>query len=196
MDYLQHLTERYPTLLPCSNDILAVYNILESCFSAGNKLLLCGNGGSASDASHITGELMKSFVKKRIPPNGYLEGLMGALPAINLCEMLSLNTAILNDNVQGAELVYAQGVYALGKKDDVLFAISTSGNSPNVCNAAITAKKKGVKTVALTGSTGGKLATLCDAAIIVPETETYKVQELHLPVYHALCLQLEEFFFE
>ena len=208
MDYLQQLTERYPQLKSITGDIENAFGIIADSFSAGGKLLIAGNGGSASDSEHIVGELMKSFVKKRKLPDsfiaeiqkynpeiaGYLvPRLQPGLPVIALSGHASLNTAIIND-VDG-NITFAQQVYGYGKKDDVFWGISTSGNSKNVLYAAATAKARQLKVVALTGGSGGELKNIADVSIIVPETETYKIQELHLPVYHCLCLMLEDRFF-
>lgn len=204
---LEELTDRYPALSVCENDIKRLAEALVLCYKNGGKLLICGNGGSAADAQHIAGELMKGFCKNR-PLNGdeqaelekygedgavLAEKLQSALPAISLYNETALITAYSND--VDPSLIYAQQVYALGKPGDVLLCISTSGNSENVCYAVLAAKAKGMTVAALTGKFGGKLKNICDICIAVPETETYKVQELHLPVYHAVCLCLEEEFF-
>lgn len=206
--HIDILVERYPQLTVCKGDIIRAYEILESAYSNGNKLLVCGNGGSASDSEHIVGELMKEFkLKRKIyvsqadalkqidPEMGTVlaENLQGALPAICLTGHSSLTTAFMND--ANADLVFAQQVNGYGKEGDVFLGISTSGNSKNVCYAAITAKSKNLKTIALTGQKESKLSALCDCCIRVPETETYKIQEMHLPIYHCLCLMLEEKFF-
>ncbi|MCL1927438.1 MAG: SIS domain-containing protein [Treponema sp.] len=208
MDHLQQLIERYPRLSAIQDDIRKAYSLLEETFTARGKLLVAGNGGSSADAGHITGELMKGFVKKRPLPSsfisklneidpshaGYLGGaIQQGLPVIALPEQTALMTACLND-IDG-DIIYAQQVYGYGSPGDVFLGISTSGNSKNIILAAITAKAKNLKTIALSGASGGALAKYADAAIIVPEKETYKIQELHLPVYHALCLMLEEHFF-
>ena len=197
---LDELIKRYPILERVREDIGAVYGILERCYE---------NGGSAADAEHIVGELMKGFVKRRPvteemkealekadPVRGkeLSEKLQGGLPAIALVDHAALSTAFAND-VDGM-LSYAQQVNGYGKPGDVFLGISTSGNAENVMYAAVTAKAKGMKVVGLTGKDGGKLAGIADAAVIVPEMETYKIQELHLPVYHALCLMLEHRFYE
>jgi len=176
--------------------------------SSGRKLLVSGNGGSASDSEHIVGELMKEFkLKRRVfsdqaaalkeidPELGQTlaEGLQGALPAISLTGHSSLITAFMNDAMP--ELVFAQQVNGYGKAGDVYLGISTSGNSKNVLYAAVNAKAKGLKVIGLTGSMENKLMKFADVCIRVPETETYKIQELHLPVYHCLCMMLEERFF-
>lgn len=159
-----------------------------------NKIMTCGNGGSFSDAAHIVGELMKSFklkrpVKDRVFDGDYAEKLEEAIPAVCLGETSALSTAIINDI--GGEWAYAQQVYGLGCKGDILIAISTSGNAANVVRAASVAVKKGVFVIGLTGWSGGKLKEYCDLCFNVPETETYKVQELHLPLYHMLCAAAE-----
>lgn len=207
-DILNNLIDRYPVLEASKEEIYQAYKILEECYLNGNKLLVAGNGGSAADAEHIVGELMKSFVKKRPLDEGFkkrmidLDEEMGSvlaqklentLPAISLNMNIGLNTAFLND-VDGL-LILAQQVQGYGRPGDVFLGISTSGNSVNVNYAAIAAKAKGLKAIALTGKDGGKLKDKVDVAIIVKEMETYKIQELHLPVYHALCLMLEERFF-
>ena len=206
---LDELIKRYPILERVREDIEAVYGILERCYENGGKLLIAGNGGSAADAEHIVGELMKGFVKRRPvteemkealekadPVRGkeLSEKLQGGLPAIALVDHAALSTAFAND-VDGM-LSYAQQVNGYGKPGDVFLGISTSGNAENVMYAAVTAKAKGMKVVGLTGKDGGKLAGIADAAVIVPEMETYKIQELHLTVYHALCLMLEHRFYE
>lgn len=207
-EHLNHLIDRYPKLMECREDMLAAYELLEMAYSNGRKLLVCGNGGSASDSEHIVGELMKEFKLKRkvysdqavalteIDPDlGQVlaDNLQGALPAISLTGHSSLQTAFMNDAVP--ELVFAQQVNGYGKPGDVFLGISTSGNSKNVLYAAVNAKAKGLKVIGLTGSKDNKLMKYADVCIRVPETETYKIQELHLPVYHCLCLMLEDYFF-
>ena len=207
--HIETLIERYPTLAVCKDDIQTVYTILCEAYTKGRKLLVCGNGGSASDCEHIVGELMKEFKLKR---EVYKEQaatmkqidetlgsvlanhLQGALPAITLTSHSSLTTAFMNDSQP--ELVFAQQVNGYGKAGDVLLGISTSGNSKNVLYAAVTAKAKGLKVIGLTGQQESRLKSLADVCIQVPETETYKIQELHLPVYHCLCMMLEEHFFK
>ena len=206
---LDVLFERYPTLEPCRADILAAAETICACYHARGKLLLCGNGGSAADAEHIVGELMKGFLKKRPLPQetrekmkaafpqdaDYLyENLQGALPAVSLVNSVALGTAFAND--QAADLVFAQQVLGLGHEGDVLVAISTSGNSKNVLYAVKTARVQGLKTIALTGRSGGKLKPVADVTIAVPSDETYCIQEYHLPVYHALCIAAETEFFD
>ena len=206
--YLEELISRYPVLEPIKVSVMEAYEILKECFETGHKLLLAGNGGSAADSEHIVGELMKGFVKRRQVPEdmaGKMERidekagkelalkLQGGLPAIALSGHPALSTAFLND-VEG-EMIYAQQVYGYGQEGDVLLGISTSGNAANLHYAAVTAKAKGMKVIGLTGRDGGKMAGYSDAAVIVPEQETFKIQELHLPIYHALCLMLEEHFF-
>jgi D-sedoheptulose 7-phosphate isomerase len=206
--HIDHLIDRYPKLIVCRKDIELAYSILENAYSVGRKLLVSGNGGSASDSEHIVGELMKEFKLKRkvyaeqaemmkqiSPELGEMlaEHLQGALPAISLTGHSSLTTAFMNDAVP--ELVFAQQVNGYGKPGDVYLGISTSGNSKNVLYAAVAAKSKGLKVIGLTGEKENRLMEFADVCIRVPETETYKIQELHLPVYHCLCLMLEERFF-
>ncbi|MBO4406586.1 MAG: SIS domain-containing protein [Clostridia bacterium] len=208
MDRIGELTKRYPALAVCRPEIAAAVETLAACYRRGGKLLICGNGGSAADANHITGELMKGFLKKRplsdekktamrarSPeiPEEILESLQEGLPAIPLAEGSALLSAFSND--VDPRLAYAQGVNALGREGDVLLAISTSGNAQNCVAAALTAKALGLTVLALTGEGGGKLREIADLAIRVPANETFKVQELHLPVYHALCAEVEERFF-
>lgn len=209
MDYIKELTERYPALSVCEKDIRAAADAIIDSYKAGGKLIVAGNGGSAADSDHITGELLKSFVKKRKPEPKFLEALsaidaetgaylgdklQGSLPAVALTNNSALMTASLND-VDG-NVLFAQQVMGLGKKEDVFLGISTSGNSKDVIYALAVAKALGVKTVALTGKTGGKCKALADISIVVPQNETFKIQELHLPVYHALCLTVEEYFWK
>ena len=207
-EQLNLLIERYPKLAVCKEDIKKAYELLETAYTSGRKLLVCGNGGSASDSEHIVGELMKEFKLKRKvysdqatalkaidPELGQVlaDNLQGALPAICLTGHSSLTTAFMND--ANADLVFAQQVNGYGKAGDVFLGISTSGNSKNVLYAAVNAKAKGLKVVGLTGAKENKLMKYADVCIRVPETETYKIQEYHLPVYHCLCLMLEEKFF-
>lgn len=206
---LNELVMRYPVLGIVRDDVNKAYSLLEACYENGGKLLIAGNGGSAADAEHIVGELMKGFVKRRPLPtklkralidtdpirgSELSEKLQQGLPAIALTNHAALSSAFAND-VDGM-LSYAQQVNGYGKEGDVFLGISTSGNSENVMYAAVTAKAKGMKVIGLTGRDGGKLAKLADVAIVVPEQETYKIQELHLPIYHALCLMLEDHFYE
>lgn len=179
------------------NAALAAKKII-ACFQAGGKLLLCGNGGSAADCAHITGELCKGFLKRRpLPLNirnalgeAWADALQGGLPALDLTANSALITAIVNDI--GGESIFAQQVAAYGRRGDVLLGISTSGNAENVCRALKTARALGVFTIALTGAGGGKMGKICDLLIEAPEEETYRVQEKHLPLYHQLCIQIEE----
>ena len=208
LKHVDNLIDRYPKLIVCKDSIINAYKIMEESYSCEGKLLVCGNGGSASDSEHIVGELMKEFKLKRKvyseqatalkaidPELGQVlaENLQGALPAISLTGHSSLQTAFMNDAVP--ELVFAQQVNGYGKAGDVFLGISTSGNSKNVLYAAVNAKAKGLKVIGLTGAKESKLMAYADVCIRVPETETYKIQELHLPVYHCLCLMLEEKFF-
>lgn len=206
---INDLIGRYPVLNECREDIEKAKDAIIGCYEKGGKLLLCGNGGSAADCDHIVGELMKGFMlgralsdekksemKKNCPlvDDQLLSKLQGALPAVSLPSVTALNSAFCND--VDAELVYAQPLMSLAKENDILVAISTSGNSKNVFAAAKVAKALGIKVIALTGKGGGKLASVADILLSVPETETYKVQELHLPLYHCLCAMVEKYFFE
>lgn len=206
--HISALEERYPQLSVCNDAIKGAYEIMEQAYANGRKLLVCGNGGSASDSEHIVGELMKEFkLKRKVYQNQaeamkridselgsvLAEHLQGALPAITLTGHSSLTTAFMNDSLP--ELIFAQQVNGYGKAGDVFLGISTSGNSRNVLFAAVAAKAKGLKVIGLTGAKDCRLAHLADLCIQVPETETYKIQELHLPVYHCLCMMLEEHFF-
>ena len=208
-EILARLKAEHPALCKLIPQVEEAFALLKSAYDAGGKVMICGNGGSAADSEHIVGELMKGFVKRRPvteemkealekadPVRGkeLSEKLQGGLPAIALVDHAALSTAFAND-VDGM-LSYAQQVNGYGKPGDVFLGISTSGNAENVMYAAVTAKAKGMKVVGLTGKDGGKLAGIADAAVIVPEMETYKIQELHLPVYHALCLMLEHRFYE
>lgn len=192
------LLTRYPQLKTCEKDIEMALSLMIDTYKKGGKILICGNGGSAADADHIVGELMKGFLKarkvtdERIPLE-LREKLQGALPAISLCAHNSLMTATINDN--DADMIFAQQVYGYANGNDLLIAISTSGNSKNVVNAVKVAKALNVKVVALTGETGGMLKDLADVTIRVPATETYEIQEYHLPIYHYLCAKVEEEFF-
>lgn len=207
--FIRELIERYPVLKDCEKEIREAGEALIASYEKGGKLLACGNGGSCADSDHICGELLKSFVKKRNPEKEFLaelskidsdtgdylsDKLQGSLPAISLCNQGALMTASLND-VDG-NVMFAQQVMGFGKKEDVFLGISTSGNSKDVVYAAVVAKAKGLKTIGLLGKDGGKLKNLCDISIVVPEKETFKIQELHLPVYHALCLMVEEHFWK
>ena len=201
METIEELFVRYPQLKGCEGEVAKAFDLLLACYRNGGKVLTSGNGGSAADAEHIVGELLKKFKKHRnitedvaekLPPE-LAAKLEGALPAVSLVSMSGILTAFANDVAW--ETAFAQQVYGLGTPGDVLIALSTSGNSANCVNAALVAKAKGMKVVALTGSGGGKLGNLADAAIKVPEVETYKIQELHLPVYHALCAELEKLCF-
>jgi len=206
--HIEGLLARYPQLECCCADIACAYQLLEDAYSQGGKLLIAGNGGSAADAEHIVGELMKSFVRKRSLPEGYpealvkadpemgrklVEHLQGTLPAIALDGHVALSTAYQNDCEP--LLCFAQQVNGYGREGDVFLGISTSGNSANVLYAAVAARARGMKVIGLTGEGESRLSKFADVCVRVPETETYKVQELHLPVYHALCMMLEEKFF-
>ncbi|MCB9059808.1 MAG: SIS domain-containing protein [Calditrichae bacterium] len=205
---LNRVIERHPLLITSADDIKTAYEFLVKCYESGNKLLVCGNGGSAADSEHIVGELMKSFAHTRVLSENlkknlkavsadkgtYLaEKLQPALTAISLTGHTALNTAFSND--VDPHLVFAQQVVGYGREGDVLLGISTSGNAENVLNAMITAKAKGLKTIGLSGKSGGKLKQYCDVCIRVEGANTAEIQELHLPVYHTLCQMLELKFF-
>jgi len=203
---ISELISRYPKLSILDKQLKQSVEQLIRCYSAGNKIMVCGNGGSAADALHIVGELMKAFVCKRklseewqkmfskLPDGKYIsQNLQMAFPAISLVNEAGLLTAYAND--VAPDMNFAQQVFGQGNAGDILIAISTSGNSENVLYAAEVAKAKSIQVIALTGQSGGKLREYADLLINVPETETFKVQELHLPVYHALCLAVEAEFY-
>lgn len=205
---LAELLERYPVLRDCSEDIVKAYEILFECFKGDGFLFTCGNGGSAADADHIVGELLKGFVLKRplseedknkLNSFGEPEGaelaqkLQMGFRAMSLMSQTAIFTAAGND--LGGDMGPAQQLNALGRKGDVLFGISTSGNAKNIALACQVAKLRGMKIIGLTGYKGGRLASLADVCIKVPAGETFVVQELHLPVYHALCIMIEKSFF-
>ena len=201
MDKIESLLLRYKSLACCEDSIRAAGDIMLSAFRGGGKVLVCGNGGSAADAEHICGELLKKFMRHRAVPSEVAEKLRpelvakleGSLPAISLVSMSGIMTAFAND--VSWETAFAQQVLGLAKPGDVLIALSTSGNSANCAAAAEVMKAVGGKTIAFTGANESRLSRICDVTIRVPETETYKVQELHLPVYHALCAAIEEALF-
>jgi phosphoheptose isomerase len=203
------LFRNFPDLTVCSDIVLKSYSLILDTYKRDGKLLVCGNGGSAADAEHIVGELMKGFLLKRGIPQEHKDalkkndqtageilgkGLQRALPAISLVSQVSLLTAFAND--VDSDLIFAQQVYGYGRKNDLLIAISTSGNSRNVINAAIVAGTFGMTVIGLTGKTGGKLARFCDVCICAPSDITFRVQEFHLPLYHTLCAMVEHELFE
>lgn len=208
MKYIDLLVERYPSLESAKEDIIMAYLLIEAGYESGGKLLIAGNGGSAADAEHIVGELMKGFKMSRKPKEDFAkklvaenqefgailaENLQGALPAIALDGHPALSTAYMNDCEP--LLCFAQQVNGYGKAGDVFLGISTSGNSKNVLYAVTTAHAKGLKVIGLTGAGESKLSEMSDVCIKAPQTETYMIQELHLPIYHCLCLMLENKFF-
>ena len=208
MEYLEELIQRYPVLEPVREQIVQAYQMLKTCYENGHKILVAGNGGSGADSEHIVGELMKGFKLPRNLDSKYIESLLnvdhelgrilakhlqGTLPTIALDGNPALTTAYMNDCEP--LLCFAQQVNGYGKTGDTLLAISTSGNSKNILFAAVTARAKGMKVVGLTGARESRLSSFADACIQVPQTETYMVQELHLPIYHCLCLMLEKRFF-
>lgn len=205
---LSLLLERYPALQACEKELGAAFDLLVAAYQSGNKLLICGNGGSAADSEHMVAELMKGFLKRRpisaahaskLEEAGGAAGkavagrLQGTLAAVSLPSQVSLITAIAND--LDYDMIFAQQVYGLGRPGDVLLGISTSGRSKNVSNAFLVAKAFGMKSIALTGKSGGDLAPLADVALKVPSDNVAEIQELHLPVYHWLSTELEETFF-
>lgn len=205
---LHEFINRYPCLEKCAGEIERTLEEMIRCYCRSGKIMTCGNGGSCADADHIVGELMKGFLKKRPLSDSrkqamkarfpalddpILERLQEGLPALSLCSLTALNTAFCNDT--DPNLIYAQSVLGLGKPEDLLLCISTSGNANNVCAAAEVANALGITVIGLTGAGGGKLKEITDICIRVPETETYKIQELHLPVYHYLCAATESYFF-
>jgi len=192
--HYDRLISRHPQIekLP----ILDAFLLLKKVYDDGGKVLICGNGGSAADAEHIVGELMKGFLLPRQvedPKLSHIQGLQGALPAIALTGHTALSTAFAND--VNPALIFAQQVYGYGRTGDALICISTSGNAENVILAAKTARALGIQVIGMTGVTGGRLAKICDVLLYVPENETVYIQELHLPLYHCLCAMLEEEFF-
>ena len=206
---LATLEERYPVLRPLDKELREAFSMMKRCFEKGGKLLLCGNGGSSADSDHIVGELMKAFCKKRkIKPEllSQLKELYGdteasyfenhlevGLPAISFSSQTALHTAFSND--QDETLFYAQCLLGYGKKEDLLFGISTSGNAKNVGYALKLAKAMGIPSILLTGKDGGSGKEYAELTIIAPSMETYQIQELHLPIYHCLCLMVEQYFF-
>jgi D-sedoheptulose 7-phosphate isomerase len=198
---IHDLLQRRPELSVCLADVIKAFEMMRDCFRRGGKMILCGNGGSAADAEHWAGELLKGFVQKRpldqkekdsLPAELGLK-LQGALPAIALTGFTSLGTAFAND--VDPQLIFAQLVWGLGHPGDLLVGISTSGNARNVCSAMEAAKGRGLVRVGLTGRTGGRLLAHCDLCIRAPSDETYLIQEFHLPIYHCLSLMLEDEFF-
>lgn len=204
----EDLFARYPALEACRDQVKGAYEVLLATYRAGGKVLCCGNGGSASDSEHIVGELLKKFKKHRdIPadlrarlmaagPEGaqLAERLEGSLGAVSLLSMSGILTAFAND--VGWDEAYAQQVLGLAKPGDALIVISTSGNSRNCVLAAVLARALGVQTIGLTGEKGGRFREVCDVAVCVPASETFRIQEYHLPIYHALCAMLEDELFD
>ncbi len=198
--YLLEMFRRHPELKQIEDDIWKSFVILKDAYINKGKILTCGNGGSAADADHIVGELMKGFCKKRELSaesreiyGDLSDALQEGLPAIALTQHTALITAYSND--MDPDMIFAQQVYIYGNREDVLWAITTSGNSPNVINASRVAKKRGLKVIGMTGLNGGALKEITDVCISVPEKETAFAQEKHLIIYHALCAMLEEYFF-
>lgn len=200
----EELFERYPALTPCRDDIYTAYELMIKCYSSGGKVMICGNGGSAADSEHIAGELLKGFNlkrplsdedKKAFDDPSLPEKLQYGLPAISLVSQTGLMTAFIND--VAAENVFAQQVYAYANKEnDVLIALSTSGNSANIINAVKTANAKRIKSISITGEKGGLLNSISTVTVKLPSVRTFVIQEYTLPVYHALCAMTEAYFFE
>ncbi|MDD2708217.1 MAG: SIS domain-containing protein [Verrucomicrobiae bacterium] len=205
---LASLFERYPALLPLRGDIERAVEMMIQCYRRGGKALACGNGGSAADAEHIVGELMKGFLRKRPISAAFREKIEACFPgegagicaslqtpltAIALTSHVALSTAFNND--VNPEFTFAQQLLGLGRQGDVLIALSTSGNSRNVVNACKIAKVMGIETIAMTGASGGALKRMCDVTLCAPSSETFVIQEYHLPIYHALCYLVEAGFF-
>ena len=206
--HIDLLIQRYPKLESIKQSIIDAYLVMQECYQKGGKLLVAGNGGSAADAEHIVGELMKRFKLPRPVDTDFANKLQAidsirgpklahnlekSLPAIALVAHEALSTAYIND-VDG-EGVFAQQLFGYGKDNDVFLAISTSGNSKNIMNATVVARALGMKVIGLTGAKGGELSTVSDVTVKAPETETYMIQEYHLPIYHCWCMMLEDFFF-
>lgn len=209
MDIFNELFDRYPILNCCRQEIWSAYELIIYTYKIGGKVLVAGNGGSAADSEHIIGEMMKSFLFNRKISNDdaiQLESIYGAegmkiasklegcLPTISLVSMNAISTAYCND--VDPLMSFAQLTYGLGSKKDLFWGISTSGNSENILNAIMVANAKGMKTLCLSGKSGGKMKNICNNIICAPEEETFKIQELHLPIYHALCGMAEAYFFE
>lgn len=195
MKHIEKLISRYPALAACKGDIEAAAELMTETYLRGGKILLCGNGGSAADCDHIAGELLKGFLLPRritdeAVPEVFREKLQGSLPAISLPALTAAMTASLND--LAPEFAYAQLLRGLAKEGDLLIGISTSGNAKNVLRAAELARAMGAHVLSLTGESGGKLAGVATVAVRAPEKETYLIQELHLPIYHCLCAEVEE----
>lgn len=205
---LDELFERYPALLACRGSVECATAMIADGYRRGGKLLICGNGGSAADSQHIVGEMMKGCALRRRLGEEWLtkfasvsavyaeylvRNLEGALPAVSLVSDSALSTALAND--AAADIAFAQQVFGIGRPGDILLGISTSGNSVNVIHAAVVARALGMRVIGMTGDTGGELAQLCDVCICVPSRVTFAIQEYHLPVYHAICLAIEEEFF-
>ena len=201
MDEIAELLKRRPELITCEAEIRKAANLLITCFQSGNKLLLCGNGGSCADCEHIAGELVKQFSRSRpLSPELQVKlgpelskELHGGLPALSLPSMIGFHTAFNNDD--NPEFAFAQQVVAFGRPGDILLGISTSGNSSNIVHAARAAQALELPVISLTGENGGRLATVADCAIEAPSQQTPRIQELHLPIYHALCQVVEDSLF-
>ena len=204
MNYVENMVKRYPELSVCEREVALAVEAFVDCYNAGGKILICGNGGSAADAEHISGELLKGFMQKRpitseeaeklASLGDVAEKLQRGIPSVPLTSLSAALSAFAND--VDPELVFAQLVFALGRENDLVVGLSTSGNSKNVVKALEVARSLGIKTLAMTGESGGKLASIADITVKVPATETYKIQEYHLPVYHAVCAEAERIIFK
>lgn len=195
---MEKLLARYPALKACEEQIKEALELIIKTYEQGGKVLICGNGGSAADSEHIVGELMKGFLLKRPVtderiPEELRRRLQGSLPAISLPSQVAVLSAFIND--EDPEMLYAQLVYGYADENDLVIGISTSGNSKNIVNALSVAKALGTKTVALTGEKPSKLSELCDVTVKAPSSETFGIQEYHLPIYHYLCAATEAHFF-
>lgn len=200
---LEKTIKDHPALETCRNEIVGSFEIIMECYKNNGMVLICGNGGSAADSEHIVGELMKGFMKKRPLPKEHreiladkelYENMQGALPAVSLVSQTAITTAFSND--VKSDMVFAQQVYGYRGKNNVLIGLTTSGNSKNIVNAVKVANAFGMETIGMTGRDGGILQELCTVTVKAPEKETYRVQEYHLPIYHALCAMVESEFFE
>ena len=203
MEILEKTISNHPALTECREEIVRAYDILMSCYKSGGMVLICGNGGSAADSEHIVGEFMKGFLKKRplpaldkdlISDENLSENMQGALPAVSLVSQTSIATAFMND--VEPDMIFAQQVYGYKNEKNVLIAITTSGNSKNIINAVKIANAFKMNSIGMTGEAGGELKDICTVTIKAPAKETYRVQEYHLPIYHALCAMVESEFFE
>lgn len=203
MAILERTISNHPALSVCREEIIRAYDILMSCYQKGGMVLICGNGGSAADSEHIVGEFMKGFLKKRpltsldrdlIGDENLSKNMQGALPAVSLVSQTSIATAFMND--VEPDMVFAQQVYGYKNEKNVLIGLTTSGNSKNIVNSVKIANAFKMNSIGITGEDGGQMKGICTVTIKAPAKETYRVQEYHLPIYHALCAMVESEFFE